>query len=127
MPDKTILAEDEVLITPKYLLSVGFIPHDQSEYIWDFDYPFHPEYNDLLFIEKELDRKMFAVILNPDIYEGESNHDGIHYSFDILIRNDVGCGFTAIPNQFCYMPIKYFEMLYESIRRESLKLKRFAK
>lgn len=108
------------LITPGYLQEKGFIPWMESEYLHDFDYPFNPESGELLYVEKELDRKMFAVILYPETFEGETEHDGRTYGYDVLIREDVGCGFVSIPNQFSYMPIKYFEMLYEAIRREKL-------
>jgi len=103
-------------ITPGYLHEKGFIPWTESEHLYDFDYPFRPDLGELLFIQKECARQMFAVILRPEIYEDRQ----CHYGFDVIVRHNIGCGFVRIPNQFSYMPIKYFEMLYEAIRRERL-------
>ncbi len=117
---KAELLDEGELITPGYLREKGFVAWTESEYLHDFDYPFNPDLGELLYVQKDLDRKMFAVILCPEIFEGQQTHDGHHYGYTVLIREDVGCGFVAIPNQFSNMPIKYFEMLYEAIRREKL-------
>lgn len=120
IPAKAEILDEGELIAPGYLLEKGFVLWTESDNLWDFDYPFNPDQGDLLYVQKELDRKMFAIILNPDIFKGQMEHDGRHYDYTVLIRDDIGCGFTAIPNQFSHMPIKYFEMLYEAIRREKL-------
>jgi hypothetical protein len=105
-------------ITPEWLQSKGFILKEEDEvgdnWTWDFDYPVKE--GDLLFVEKELDRKQFAVILTPCQYSDGSQY----YRFDILIREDVGCGFCSIPNQFTEMTEYYFSLLYEAIRRKKL-------
>lgn len=107
---------EDKTITPEWLESKGFVlvtGHNRNDlYVLDFDYPVND--GDLFYVEKELDRKMFAIILTP--YEDE---DG-HYDFTVLIREDVGCGFCPIPNQFCEMTEYYFSLLYEAIRRIKL-------
>jgi len=73
---KAELLDEGELITPGYLREKGFVSQEESEYLHDFDYPFNPDLGELLFVQKELNRKMFAVILCPDIFEGEETHDG---------------------------------------------------
>jgi hypothetical protein len=117
---KAELLDEGELMTPGYLQEKGFVSWTESDYLHDFDYPFNPDQGELLYVQKELDRNMFVVILQPKMFAGQTEPDGNHYRFDILIRHNVGCGFVRIPNKFSHMPVKYFEMLYEAIRREKL-------
>lgn len=110
--------DDQKPISPEWLRSKGFILKEEDEkgenWAWDFDYPVQE--GELLFIEKELDRKQFAVVLEPNEYKGGEKYFG----FTVLIREDVGCGFTAIPDQHTEMTEYHFSLLYEAIRREKL-------
>lgn len=105
-------------ITPAYLLSKGFILKEDDEqgdnYAHDFYYEDLQNF-DLIYVEKELDRNQFAVVFQyTDILQKD------FFGYQILIRWNIGCGFVEIPNKFSEMPINYFEMLYEAIRRERL-------
>ena len=110
---------DNKSITPEWLESRGFIrvTKDNKEDVegaWDLDVDAQPE--DYLYIEGKLDRKQFAILLKQQEYT-----DGLKFfDFEVYIRDDIGCGFTAIPNQFCEMTEYHFSLLFEAIRRETL-------
>lgn len=70
----------------------------------------------LIYLEKKLNRKQFCIVLIPTEYTDGSKF----FSFDVFIQDDIGCGFTSIPNQFCEMTEYHFSLLYEAIRREKL-------
>ena len=108
-------------ISPEWLESKGFaLVTETCED--DFD-PFPAAFDvlftlghDLCYLEKKLDRKQFCIVLSPEEYTtGEK-----YYSFEVYIQDDIGCGFIAIPNQFCEMTEYHFSLLYEAIRRERL-------
>lgn len=120
--DKAVLIPDEPkTITPEWLESKGFVRYENGkEYDIEHFLPscFDVEFgdDDLCYIEAELDRKQFCIVLTPEEYTDGSKS----YSFGIYIQEDIGCGFVGIPNQFCEMTEYHFSLLYEAIRREKL-------
>lgn len=107
-------------ISPEWLESKGFmryIPGNEEQFDHFpavFDIYFSKD--DLVYLEKKIDRKQFCIVLTPNEYDkGEK-----YYSFEIYIQDDIACGFVNIPNQYCEMTEYHFSMLYEAIRREKL-------
>jgi hypothetical protein len=114
--------DEEKVISPEWLESKGFIryiPEQNYDHLDHFPPAcFDVEFaeDDLCYIEKELDRKQFCIVLSPCEYtDGEK-----YYRFEIYIQEDIGCGFVNIPNQFTEMTEHHFSLLYEAIRREKL-------
>jgi hypothetical protein len=111
------MTEEEVMISPEWLESKGFILYRigvELDQLWEFTADINVY--DRIYIDKEFDRNRFVVVLQGEEPNGEFYCTG----FEIYVLHNVGCGFTLIPNKFSEMPVKYFCMLYEGIRREKL-------
>lgn len=113
-----MILEKEKTITPEWLESKGFYrtngysEDDNLPASFDVDF----EGNDLCYLEKEIARQQFCIVLTPCQYTtGE-----IYYRFEVYIQHNIGCGFIRIPNQFTEMTQYHFGLLYEAIRRKKL-------
>ena len=113
--------DKERAITPEWLEAHGFervtaFSRENWEYFpASFDIEFDEDY-DLCYLEKQLDRKQFSIVLTP----GHCTSGELHCAFEIYIQDDIGCGFVNIPNQFSEMTEYHFGLLYEAIRRKKL-------
>jgi hypothetical protein len=104
-------------ISPEWLKAHGFVEAtpamiEEDFYPWNLDYPINE--GDLLYAEKEFDRRRFAVILSEPS-DGDTEMDS-----KVFVQDDVGCGYTNIPSGFCAWPEYNFLLLYEAIRTKTL-------
>lgn len=105
------------VISPAWLKSKGFslyIPGCENDFEnFPYDLDIQIGQDDLCYLENELNRKRFCIVLTPHESDGT-------FGFEIYIQDDIGCGFVSIPNQFCEMTEYHFSLLYEAIRRKKL-------
>lgn len=106
-------------ISPEWLKSKGFVQVTKDnrnviEGAWDLE--INTQEDDLVYIENKCDRKQFAIVLTPT----EDGDGSKYFLFEVFIRDDIGCGFKEIPNQFTEMTEYHFSLLFEAIRREKL-------
>lgn len=111
----------EKSITPEFLESKGFAlftsKNDSSfdGYIPElFDVELYPE-GEACYFEKKHNRNQFCVVFSK-----LRRSDDQDYKCLVYVQNDVGCGFTLIPDNFKIMTEYHFGLLYEAIRREKL-------
>jgi len=126
-PDKVIVIDpEEKEISPEWLLARGFkqisrADEDFSNKMRDF-FGYNENEGDLIFVEKELDRQNFCVILTTT---GARRSDDFTESdelflWNIMVREDIGCGSVEIPGNWCRMTEYHFSLIYEGIRRQKL-------
>jgi len=110
------MSKNKKYVTPKYLLSHGFMQYDMDFYqVWEAP---RGSDGDLHFIEKDFDRNMFVVIFSPNLDTEEYPN---HFHHTIYVQKDAGCGFAEIPERWWELPIEYFESIYYGIRGEKPK------
>ena len=98
-------------VTPEWLIEHGFVQYKSSEEPGIHDTPFHNE-DDQHFIEKNFDRNMFVVILSP--------YDENKFDHSIYVQDDVGCGFTLIPERWSELAVEHLQAIYYGIRGKYL-------
>lgn len=120
-----ILPDEEPMVTPAWLEARGFIhvPFKASErdalyphYPANFDVDFTED--DLCYIESEIHRDEFCVVLRPEKYTDGS----MYFDFEVYIQDDIGCGFINMPFRWAELSIKTFCLLYEAFRGKKLML-----
>ena len=113
--------DKQKLIIQEWLESKGFARYQEGVEYGDIYFPganFDVSFGaqELCYVEKELHRQRFCIVLLPLQYATEK----MWYGFEIWIQDNIGCGWVNIPSGFSEITQYHFSLLYEAIRRKKL-------
>lgn len=102
----------EELVTPEFLLQVGFVPMLEENAPPGFNVIFDSE-TQKCFIENGINRNAFCIVL--EYMEGPGYWDCLLY-----VQNDIGCGFVLMPDRWAGLPADRLNDFYSAFTGNKL-------